>query len=117
MPKKILVIEDDNDILDMMQYILEDEGFEVLASNKIELLTSIIKIQPDLILLDDRMPEDSGHNLCTNIKANPETAAIPVILISSTPNLSQVAKNCTADTYLTKPFDLYELVELVNSYV
>jgi DNA-binding response OmpR family regulator len=117
MPKKILVIEDDDDILDMMQYILEDEGFEVIASNKVELLTSIIKSQPDLILLDDRLPEDSGHNLCANIKSHPETTTIPVILISATANLNQVAKDCNADTYLTKPFDLYELVKLVKNYV
>jgi DNA-binding response OmpR family regulator len=116
MPKKILVIEDDNDILDMMQYILEDEGYHVLPSSKAEPIATIIKNQPDLILLDDRLPEDSGHNLCARIKSHPETTAIPVILVSATNDLKRVAKECNADNYLTKPFDLHELVMLVKKY-
>jgi len=116
MPKKILVIEDDNDILDLIQYILEDEGYHVLPSNKIEPITAVINYQPDLVLLDDRLAEGFGHKLCANIKAHPATRGIPVILVSATRDLEMIAKDCNADTFLAKPFDLYQLVNIVKEY-
>lgn len=116
MPKKILVIEDDNDILDLIQYILEDEGYQVLPSNKIEPITAVISYQPDLVLLDNRLADGFGHKLCENIKSHPATKAIPVILVSATRDLEMVAKDCNADTYLTKPFDLQQLINIVKEY-
>jgi len=116
MPKKILVIEDDNDILDLIQYILEDEGYQVLPSNKLEPITAVINYQPDLILLDDRLSNGFGHKLCEKIKSDPLTMNIPVILVSATRNLEMVAKDCNADTFLTKPFDLHQLVDIVKEY-
>jgi len=116
MSKKIVVIEDDDDILELMQYILEDEGYQVLASNKFERLDTIIQQQPDLVLLDDRMPGEYGHVICSRIKSNPRTKDIPVILVSATRDLSQIAHDCHADSFLPKPFDLNELLNLVKQY-
>jgi DNA-binding response OmpR family regulator len=116
MLKKIIVIEDDNDILDLMQYILEDEGYQVLPSSRTEPLATVLEHRPNLVLLDDRLPDEFGHQFCARLKANPETASIPVILVSATRNLHQVAIDCKADGYLTKPFDLHELVNLVKEY-
>jgi DNA-binding response OmpR family regulator len=116
MHKKIIVIEDDTDILDLLQYILEDEGYQVLPSLQSESLSTIIEQKPCLVLLDDRLPGEYGHVLCSKIKADPQTTAIPVILVSATHNLEKLAKDCKADDYLPKPFDLKDLLKLVKAY-
>lgn len=116
MRKKIVVIEDDNDILDLIQYILEDEGYQVLKSNKPEHIDVIAEHQPSLVLLDDRLPGEYGHAICQRIKSNPHTQHIPVVLVSATRNLEKVAFDCRADDFLTKPFDLTDLLSLVKQY-
>jgi two-component system phosphate regulon response regulator PhoB len=117
LPKRILIIEDDHDILDMMRYILEDEGYEVIGFSQAESLAEIIRLEPQLILLDERLPENPGHILCASIKAHPVTPNIPVILISAVMYLESIAANCQADNYIKKPFDLQDLTSLVNSYL
>lgn len=116
MHKKIIVIEDDDDILDLMQYVLEDEGYLVWASDRSEHVDVIAEHQPDLVLLDDRLRDDYGHVICSRIKSHPRTKHIPVILVSATRNLDKVAEDCNADDFLPKPFDLYDLLKLVKQY-
>lgn len=116
MSKKIIVIEDDRDILDMMQYILEDAGYQVLPSNEAEPIEAIIEQQPDLILLDERLAEIPGHELCRHIKTHPLTRWIPVVMVSAARDLDKIADHCLADSYLPKPFDLDALVGLVKTY-
>jgi two-component system, OmpR family, phosphate regulon response regulator PhoB len=117
MHKKIIVIEDNNDILDLMQYILEDEGYLVLPLGQAEPLNTLKEQRPDLVLLDDRLPGEYGHVLCAKLKANPETQEIPVILVSAARNLEQIAYECKADDFLPKPFDLKDLIAMVKHYV
>jgi two-component system, OmpR family, phosphate regulon response regulator PhoB len=114
MSKKIIVIEDDNDILDLMQYILEGEGYQVIASNYAGPLSDIIKHKPNLILLDDRLRDGSGRALCAEIKSRPDTTHIPVVLVSATTDLAKVAQESKANTYLTKPFNISDLISVVK---
>ncbi|WP_394772444.1 two-component system response regulator [Mucilaginibacter sp.] len=114
MSKKIIIVEDDDDILAMMQCILEDEGFDVIALNKAESIEKIIDLAPQLILLDERLPEKSGHEFCARIKAHHLTKDIPVILVSAVRDLASVAGECRADGYIQKPFDLEDLTNLVK---
>jgi len=116
MQRKVLVIEDDNDILDLLQYILEDEGYRVWASKHSEHIDTIVEHQPDLVLLDDRLPGEYGHVICSRIKTDPRTKNIPVVLVSATRNLEKVAFDCKADDFLPKPFDLKDLVKVVKQY-
>jgi two-component system, OmpR family, phosphate regulon response regulator PhoB len=115
--KKILIIEDDHDILDIMKYILEDEGYKVIALVQAESIEEIIDHQPHLILLDERLPENPGHVLCARIKAHPIAQSIPIILVSAVANLTNVASDCKADNYIQKPFNLQDLTGLVNAYL
>jgi DNA-binding response OmpR family regulator len=117
MPKKILIIEDDYDILDIMRYILEDEGYEVIGFNREESIAGIIRLAPQMILLDEHLPENPGHLLCARIKAHPTIQHIPVILISAVMYLENIAADCKADNYIKKPFDLLDLTNMVNSYL
>lgn len=119
--KKIMVIEDDRDIRDTIVYILEEEGFNVIASEDSKILKSLDQYQPDMILLDnwltDWKSDANGQQLSHNLKSNPSTQHIPVIIISAVSNIKEIAEAGLADGYLRKPFDLGELVNIVKHHV
>jgi DNA-binding response OmpR family regulator len=114
--KRILIIEDDTDILDSMQLILEEEGFDVIGLSHIEPVEEIAEYQPKLILLDVRLTGEYGNVFCCTLKQSKLTTNIPVILVSGASNLVEIARKCKADDFLPKPFDLDILVELVKRY-
>lgn len=116
MAKTILIIEDDEDILDMMSYILQDEGFQVVSSVETVAITYIQDLKPALILLDNRLGDGFGRDLCLKLKADASTNHIPVVLVSAVNQLANLAEQSGADAYLNKPFDLEELVSLVRRF-
>jgi two-component system phosphate regulon response regulator PhoB len=119
--KKILVIEDDKDIRDTIVYILEEEAYEVVASEDSKILKSIDSIKPHLVLLDnwltDWKSDANGQQLSKELKSNPATSHIPVIIISAVSNIKEIAEAGQADGYLRKPFDLTELVDIVKKHI
>lgn len=121
MAKKILVIEDDKDIRDSIQYALEEEGYDVTASEDSKILKSFNKIAPDMVLLDNWLTEwksdANGQQISRDLKSNPATSHIPVIMISAVSNIKEIAEAGLADGYLHKPFDLEELLALVKKHV
>jgi DNA-binding response OmpR family regulator len=121
MAKKILVIEDDKDIRDTIVYVLEEEKYEVTASEDAKILRSIDTIKPDMILLDNWLTEwksdANGQQLSKELKSNPATSHIPVIIISAVSNIQEIAEAGLADGYLRKPFDLTELTVLVKKHL
>jgi len=121
MAKKILVIEDDRDIRETIQYALEEEGYDVTASEDSKILKSFTKIAPDMVLLDNWLTEwksdASGQQISRDLKSNPETSHIPVIIISAVSNIKEIAEAGLADGYLRKPFDLDVLLALVKKHV
>lgn len=117
MKKKVLIIEDDPDILDMMDFILTDRGYEVIGSPGAGTLKEIHKIGPDLILMDNRIKDGYGNDFCRQLKNDPATAHYPVILSSANSDLQLMAKNCLADGYLEKPFELERLIAVVDSFL
>ena len=116
MSKKIIIIEDDPDILDIMTYILSEEDYEVIASTDSKPLDEVLLHEPMLILLDNRLTEGYGQDFCARFKSNPETRHFPVILVSANTALEEMARDSLADGYLKKPFDIVELVELVKRF-
>ena len=121
MAKEILVIEDDKDIRDTIVYVLEEEQYEVIASDNARVLKKLSDVEPDLILLDnwltDWTSDANGQQLSKELKNDPATNHIPIIIISAVNNLKEIAEAGQADGYLKKPFDLTELVEIVKKYV
>jgi len=119
--KKILVIEDDKDIRDTIVYILQEEEYEVIASEDSKILKSLEEHKPDLILLDnwltDWKSDANGQQLSKELKSNPETKHIPVIIISAVSNIKEIAEAGLADDYLRKPFDLAELTSIVKKHL
>lgn len=114
--KKVLIIDDDKDALEVMTYVLEDKDYNVITSYTVD-IKDIEKIKPDLILLDNWLGKALGSELCKKLKANPSSKHIPVILISTVSDLSQIAKECNADAYVEKPFDIEHLQGVVLSLI
>ena len=119
MSKKILIIEDDSDMLELLKIVFRDSGFDVIFS-KTQLDTDYIQvIHPDLILLDVRLKGSSrsGFDICKDLKANPQMGSVPVILCSGEYNLPEIAQECHADMYIQKPYDVISLMLQVNKYL
>jgi len=121
MAKKILVIEDDKDIRDTIVFILEDEKYEVTASGDSRILKSLNTLQPNLILMDNWLTEwksdANGQQLSKELKSNPATSHIPIIIISAVNNIKEIAEAGLADSYLKKPFEMQDLIAIVKKYV
>ena len=114
--RKILAVDDDKDILEVLQFILEDSGFEVetLSDGKL-LLDKLTETTPDLILLDIMLGSLDGRDLCKEVKSNPATADIPVILLSATHDINYAKHQVGCpDAFVAKPFDIEQLLQAIN---
>lgn len=116
MKKRIIIIEDDLDVLDMMQYILTDEGYDTVGYSTIEGVKTVAEQRPALILLDNRLSNGYGNALCLSLKSDPATGHIPIILVSAAIDLEQIVVDCKADGYLKKPFNISDLTDLTKLY-
>jgi two-component system phosphate regulon response regulator PhoB len=115
--KKVLIIENDQDIRSIVVYILEEQGFETLSSPETEDLSAIIRFAPDVILLDEFINNRPGHRLCREIKRVPALATIPVIILSTSHHIELIAQECEANDYISKPFDVDHMVDKVLQIV
>jgi phosphate regulon transcriptional regulator PhoB len=117
-PKRILVADDEKDIVELVAYNLEREGFALLkAHDGRRALEMVRKEKPDLVILDLMMPEIPGMDVCRMIRGLAETAAIPIIMLTakSDPVDKILGLEAGADDYLTKPFHARELVARVRA--
>ena len=112
-PARILVVDDDHDIGGVMKILLEKAGYEPLVINN-PLSMQLRKLKPDLMLLDIRMPEADGRDICHMLKATPEFAGLPIILLSASPNLAYSAMEAGADAFIEKPFNIKHLLDTVE---
>lgn len=112
MAKRILVIDDNEDILELVRMIFQEEGYDVIISNTSETAEHIQFLRPDLIILDVRLetPEISGADICKEFKSNYPEIKTPVLLLSAEQDLREVAHLCGANGYLSKPFDVDTLL-------
>jgi CheY-like chemotaxis protein len=118
--KTVLVIEDNLDIRENTAEMLELEGFDVItAEDGQEGLELAIKHCPNVILCDIMMPKLNGYEVLKQLKENEKTVNIPFIYASASVEKKEVkhAMQLGADAYIRKPFDLNELVELVNKFI
>ncbi len=118
MSKKVLIIEDNNDIRENIVEILELAGYEVLAANNGKAGVDLaLKNTPDIILCDIMMPELDGYGVLYMLNKYPETAAIPFIFLTAKAERVDLRKGMEmgADDYLTKPFDDMELLTAIES--
>ncbi|MCO5937437.1 response regulator [Mucilaginibacter sp. RB4R14] len=116
MSKKILVFDDDPDILEIISLVLVANGYEIRALSCGDTVFDDIKdFQPDLILMDVMLAGMDGRAICKEIKENHLTNFLPVILISGTHNLSEsLHLQAAPNDFVAKPFDLDHLLRVVN---
>jgi DNA-binding response OmpR family regulator len=117
MSKKILVLDDDKDILEILSFVLEDSGFIVKTlSNGETIVDEIRKFHPDLVLMDIMLADMDGRVICQKLKRSSETETLPVILISASHNVSDTLKQSGApNDFIAKPFDIEYLISRVKN--
>ncbi|HTD42118.1 MAG TPA: response regulator [Mucilaginibacter sp.] len=118
MLKRILVLDDNQDILDVVHETLSYEKFEVKSTADSNKVMALIKeFTPDLVILDYRVAGENGGEICRRIKSHPEYYDIPVIIFSAyiSHNDEIMAYGC--DAIISKPFDLVELIKKVNDLI
>ncbi len=113
----ILVVDDDEDIRTVVSHNLEGDGFRVLcAGGADEAIAMIESEQPDLVILDIMMPVKDGYDVLAEIRSRPETAELPVVLLTAKRAESDIWEGWSsgADYYMTKPFEVGELLRFVH---
>jgi len=113
--RKVLIIENDEEIKLIVTYVLELEGYEVEGARYDS--ATLVKLKANLILLDEWVNKREGHMLCKEIKAIEALQAVPVVIFSTAPDIADIAKNCNADGFVHKPFDLDTLISVVKRFL
>ena len=120
MKKKILVVDDEKDIVDILKYNLERENeFEVLTASNGKEALAIAEVCPDIIILDIMMPELNGFEVCKQLKNNPATAKIPVIFLTAKENeIDEIlGLEIGADDYISKPISPRKVLARIKSVI
>lgn len=117
MRKKVLVVEDDKSIVEVVTIILESEGYDVhTASHKKRIDETIIAHKPDVILLDIQLFGEDGGKIAKELKSKEYAKHIPIIMMSANNDTKKIAKDCGADDFLLKPFNINDLTDLVSRH-
>jgi len=114
---KVIIVDDDRELRDMLALALKHEGFEVSqAANGLKLISTLHVDRPDLILMDVNMSWIDGFELCRALKRNPEFCDIPILFISGRGDAADVREGmqCGAAGYFTKPIEIEKLLRQVT---
>jgi DNA-binding response OmpR family regulator len=118
MTKKVLIVDDEPNIVVSLEYLMKKEGFEVaVAADGDAALARLASFRPDLVLLDIMMPKKSGYEVCEAVRADPDQAGVRIVMLTAKGRDTEVAKGLAmgADAYVTKPFSTKDLVTLVKA--
>jgi DNA-binding response OmpR family regulator len=115
---KILVVDDDTDILELVEIMLNSNHYDVKAISRWEEInTSIHTFKPDLVLLDVSLGGADGREICKRIKAAKETQHLPVILFSANPEMGKYIEECSAQSFISKPFEIQYLLSTIKHFL
>jgi len=113
--KRIIIFDDDEDILSICTYILEEQGWQVHTfSDCNNIISKVADINPRVILMDNWIPDIGGIVATQTLKNSDEYKTIPVIYFSANNDIQLLARNAGADSFLAKPFDIEELERVIN---
>ena len=118
MRKRIIAVDDDKEVREIVTFVLSRNGFEVETASSGQQLQRLLNVRlPDLIILDVMMPGEDGYRICRGLRDEPRTKRIPVIIITA--HVEDIYKRISLDLgaaqHITKPFHPLELVEKVNA--
>jgi two-component system alkaline phosphatase synthesis response regulator PhoP len=117
MAHKILIVDDEPNILISLEYLMQREGFEVsVARDGLQAIEAIERDKPDLVLLDVMMPGKTGLEVCQHVRANDKLGKVRIIMLTAKGRETDVAKGLAlgANAYITKPFSTRDLVSQVR---
>ncbi len=117
MPKRVIVVDDDKEIREIITFVLARNGFEVTsASNGQQLHAMLMQFIPNLIILDVMMPGEDGYQICNTLRSNPQTRHIPVIIMTAHAEdiYERISVDLGAAVHMTKPFHPFNLLEKVK---
>ncbi|REC47512.1 response regulator [Chryseobacterium pennipullorum] len=115
MKKKVVLIQENEDILNIMDEVLEDEGYDVTSSLTTEPIEQIEEIDPDVVVVDDHIKgPKKGSQVIKELKSDPETEDVSSVLTSTAHNIAKTAEDCMADDFIQKPFDIDHMIDVVR---
>ena len=117
MSKRILIVDDEPNIVVSLEFLMQRQGFDVaVAVDGDAALKAIAENKPELVLLDIMLPKKNGFEVCQTIRANPDWQSVKIIMLTAKGRDTEVAKGTAlgADAYMTKPFSTKELIAQVR---
>lgn len=120
MSKKVLIVDDEQDIVESLKFVLEASGFTCFCGyNGEEGLRLAKEVTPDLIILDVMMPKINGYKICRLLKYDNKYKNIPILMVTarSQDEDKLIGEETGVDEYITKPFELDEIVKKVEGYL
>jgi DNA-binding response OmpR family regulator len=118
MSKRILIVDDEPNILISVEFLMKRQGYEVaIARDGEEGLAAIREQHPDLVVLDVMMPKRDGFEVCTEVRADPSLSDVRILMLTAKGREAEIKKGLAlgADAYIPKPFSTHELVAKVNA--
>lgn len=117
MPKKVLIVDDEPNIVLSVEFLMRREGHEVVtASDGQEAIELLAATKPDLMILDVMMPRKNGFEVCAEVRADPTLSRMPILMLTAKGREAEMKKGISlgADAYITKPFSTHDLVAKVH---
>jgi len=118
--KKILIVDDEPDIVETLKFLIESEGFDtIIAIDGEEAFRKAKEELPDLIILDVMLPKINGYKVCRLLKFDTKYKHIPILMVTARSQEEDkvIGEETGADEYITKPFDIEEILSKVHSYI
>lgn len=115
MKKRVLIFDDDADILEICTIVLRGNGFEVVTEKDCDdILSKIDGHSPDVLLMDNKIPPMGGIEASHTVRASADHAGLPIVFFSANQDIARLASEAGADYFIEKPFDLDDLVAILN---
>lgn len=118
MSHRILIVDDEPNIVISLEYLMKKEGFEIAVATDGEAALKLAsEFRPDLVLLDVMMPKKSGFEVCESLRSDPALAGVKIIMLTAKGRETEVTKGLAlgANTYITKPFSTKDLIVQIKS--
>ena len=116
--KKILVVDDDKDILMIVELLLNAHGYKVYSIfDPSDIVQQVKTFRPSVILMDVNIGQHDGREICKLLKSDALVKAIPIILFSAMHNLLETHRECEATDFIAKPFDSLELIKIIKKHL
>jgi len=115
-PKKIMIIDDNEGILFAVKNALVFKGYEVYTAETFEGVSAVVTVAPDLLYLDVSLVGKDGRLVARELKGNIQTKFIPIVMLTAYPNASELAKEAGAEDFLAKPFELEHLWNMTEKH-